>query len=134
MKTGAAQIIDIKKINGGSIAIAGHTPTVVYTESFGLPQDATFAFALKAASGGSVKLVIELESSVVEPATEKAADSNFVIPDGKSAIIADLTDEIVHVVAYSPVATKFARLKISSGVGNDASTVLDIAKLSYILK
>jgi len=127
---GNTVVIDIQKLNGGSIDVSG-TSGSVYTQSFPLPRNATFCFKLKAVSAGAVKLVIELEQSNVRPTTEKAVDAtNWAVPDSSSEIIADLTDTNTHFVAFSPAATNFARLKITKVATNAATDM--VADLSYI--
>ncbi len=137
-KKGAAVIIDLIKIQDGvdgtevgNIPMAG-AAAVFYSEAIPLPRMSTFAINIEAESGGDVKLIVELESANEVPATEGAADSKYVVPDSKSEVIADLADELMHRVPYSPIATDFARLKISADTGNDASTVLSTLEISYI--
>ena len=105
-----------------NLAVAG--VTTVYSQTYICPKDVTFGFEYQFTSDGTVKCVIEVEQGNTSPVTEGAADANMVVPDGKTALAADVTDELVHVVAYSPVVSNFFRLKVSGAGANDASTVL----------
>ena len=130
-KKGNAVVIDLVKLDGGSIDLSG-TSGSIYTESFPLPRNSTFAFRLKVSATVAVKLVFELEQSNVVPATEKAVDaSDWAVPDSASEIIADLTDTNVHIIAFPPAATNFGRLKITKDTGNTA-LLLTTGELSYI--
>lgn len=124
------QIIDILK--GGTLAVAGET--TVYSKSFPLPSGASpdFSFEFLAASSGAVKLKLELEQANVFPDTEQAADDNYVVPDSALELIDALEDTNVHIKAYPPAATLFARLKVTGLALNDASTVLSRANAVYI--
>ena len=139
VKTGFAKIIDFIAMQNAadntdlsSIAVGGESG-VFYSEAVGLPEDATFCFNVKATSGGVVKLIVDFENCNAQPETEGSADLNYVVPDGKSEVIADLNDQLAHRVPYSPAATKFGRFKITKVATNAASTVLSELSISYIL-
>jgi len=111
--------------NLSTIAIgAGAT---VYTKSFSLKYGLYFALAYKAASAGAIDLTIQLEQSHVEPTTEGASDTKYVIPTSLADIHTNLADDNWHNASFSPVAMPYGRLKITSAAGV-ANTL--VAKLS----
>ena len=131
-KVGIAVVIDFLKMAGvDEIAVA--TTGTIYSQAVGLPRNATFCATVKASSGGTITLAVELESANEVPATEEVADGNYVIPDGKSEVIAALADALVHRAPYAPAATKFCRFKITGSGSNAATTKIDRLELSYIL-
>lgn len=109
-----------------ALACAGHANEVVYSKSFKIVRAEYFAAGYMATSSGTVSLKIELEQSYTAPATEQAADTNFVVPEGASAIESALGNETMHYKALSPVTMPYARFKITCLVTNDASTVLKL--------
>ena len=125
-------VINLRDNTRTSIAIAGEVSA--YSQHFELPRGATFAVAYQAASSGTVALKIEMEQSDVLPAntTTPASDGNYVVPDDALEINDTLADKLVHMVAYAPSSTPFARFKITGNSGNDASTTLTKLKLIYI--
>lgn len=124
------KVFDI--LRGSSIAVA--SDGTAYSQAFELKNDVSFGLELQFASDGYVNVKVELEQSFELPATEQAADGNYVIPDNKtdSPISEGITDELVHLSNYQPNPTPYARLKLTgltSGNANDASTVLSKARL-----
>lgn len=99
------------------------------TYSFPLPfsADSKFCLELQFASGGAVDVKIEREQGNSEPATEGSADDNLVIPDGASAVSSGITDENVHMVAFSPNVTKYCRFLLTGQGTNAATTVISRA-------
>jgi hypothetical protein len=132
------RLIDIIAL-GGATSIAVGTTNVAYSESFLLPRGITFGWEVKFTSSGVVAVTVELEQSNQPPTTEKAQDDSFVIPVGKATSNGLFPSGIViaaatrYLVAYSPVATAFGRLKFTGTGANDASTVCTIARL-YAIK
>lgn len=124
--------VDIIALSGGSITVNG-TGTA-YSKSFQLPSDASFAFEVKFSSVGTINVKIELEQSNRKPAVESAADADWVIPVGKAAspIFSAVTVATPKIDSYAPVATVWARLKLTGLSGNDAATALDRAIMSYV--
>lgn len=130
----AARVIDTLKIAGVSSLATGGTNTT-YGRSFPMPREATFAWVFQFDSPGVVNVKIELEQSDVRPATEGAADANYVIPDGGGVISSAITDEVVHRVAYAPKVSGYGRFKftgLNSGTTNDAGTVVTKAQCTYV--
>jgi len=135
-ETPAGTVVDIVQITDtDGIAVA--STATVYSNSFPLPRQASFGVLLRIASSGTVDVLVELEQSNIRPTTEGSADTtNYaeaqdVDGDAISAI-ATITDEVMHVVNFAPVATGFARLKITGQGSNDASTVIAVAQLYYV--
>jgi len=104
------------------------TTAVVYTNAVRLSGE-YFSLSYKAGSSGVVALKIELEQAVVAPTTENAADTNYVVAEDAQDIESALADEVWHHKRIGPITLPWARLKITGGATNDASTVLQ-AKLT----
>jgi hypothetical protein len=124
-------------ILGGAASAAVAGTGVFYSESFPIPAgDPACVFDFKFTSAGSVKCKVELEQSHVEPATEGSADANFIVPTTEAGatkvIAADITDEVLHSIAYAPVGKNFARVKITGVGANDASTVVDVLRMNFL--
>ena len=112
------------------IAVAG--TAVIYTKSINLKRGEFFAIWYKATSEGTVNIKIEIEQSYKLPTTEGAVDTDWVVPESMSAVIAALDDENAHCESINPIAMPYLRLKITGGAGNDATTTLaiEIGKIS----
>ena len=108
------------------IAVAG--VTTVYSRSFKIGHGSVFGVGFKAASSGVINLKIELEQSWdgSVPTTEGSSDTDFVVGEGVTDIHSALTDTTARLKLLSPVPGTYARLKITGGTGNDASTTLDV--------
>ncbi len=107
-----------------SIAIA--STAVVYTRAFKLAFGEYFSLAYKALSAaGTPDIKIELEQSIkdVLPATEGAADTNYVVAENMANIETNLITETWHIKALNPGLSVYARLKITGNAGNAADTV-----------
>jgi len=128
--------IDVLKIAGVSSIAVATEDTAVYSKHFPLPASDSsapfFGIEYQATSAGNVVLKIELEQGNLEPTNDLAADGDYVIPDGAAEINDTVTDELVHIKAYTPAATSFARFKITPDTGNDASTVISKLKVKVI--
>ena len=114
--------------NNAPIDVAG----VTVVRSFTLPakQDAAFGYLFQFASSGIVEVQIDFEQGNVLPATEKAADPNYVLPENADPVVI-VNDTLVHIVAFSPVVTRFTRLLLTGTGANDASTQLIKGELTY---
>ena len=112
-------------IGGVALAVAG--VTVVWTESFLFEKDVTYSFEFQfdAPGAGVVECDVSLEQGNTAPATEAAASTDMVIPQGKGFILENVGDKIVHVVAYTPVVSNFMRLRIAGTGANNAGTTLE---------
>lgn len=108
---------DILSSDGTTVDIPVATTATVYTKSFSMKSGMYFALAYKAASGGNVKLKIELEESFQLPTTEGSSDTYWVTAEGASAIESALADTDQHIAALSPVTAPYGRIKIT-GLGD----------------
>lgn len=106
------------------INIAGNV--TVYSQVFRINYGQAFGIALKAASGGTVALQIQLEQSdiALTAAEEGSANANYVVGDGVSDIINALANTTKRIVVVTPVPMKYGRLKVIGGGSNDVTTTL----------
>lgn len=131
-----AVIVDVKIIDilarmaAASIAVASAGTN--YSDTFQLQEGRVYAFDYQATSSGTVEVAVSLEQSNDLPATEGAASTNFVVPEDAAALDADIGDELRHIKAYAPAATKYARFKFVGSGANHASTVISRLKVSHI--
>ena len=114
--------------DAATLAVAGTAN--VYGKSFSLGHGISFALILTATSDGAVDLDVYVQESDVVPTTEGASDTNWVVPENVSKLI-DITDETRHIIAFSPVVCRYARLYVDGQGSNHSSTVL-AAKLVII--
>ena len=105
-----------------AMPIGAHSATV-YSKSFDLTLGENFAVVLKAA-GTTINLQVQLEQSYQEPATEGAADAQWAVPNGASDIIDGLNSATIYLKSVSPVALRYARLKIITKTGNTSDVTL----------
>ncbi len=107
-----------------NIAIASHA--VVYTKAFKIAFGEYFSLAYKALSaGGAPDIKIELEQSIkdVLPATEGAADTNYVVAENMANIETNLGAETWHIKALNPGLSVYGRFKITGNAANPADTI-----------
>jgi len=132
-KTNSVRTQDILEM-GGVTSIAVASQAVVWSESFGMPRNSTFGIEYKCTST-TPKVMIEMEqgSSQLSGAGEGKIDSSYVVPDDAGEIDDSLEDELLHSIAYAPVAIAYGRFKITGLSGNDADSVIDTLKVSYVL-
>jgi hypothetical protein len=110
----------------GNTAIAVGVGATVYTDVITLYDLDTFALSYKAVCTGVPNVKIQMEQAIVAPATEGAADVNYVVPEGIADIEAALTDQYIHHRAIFPVCLTYIRLKITEVTGTVTDTVLTI--------
>ena len=125
--------VEIKNIlnSSQSADIAVASQATVYTKAFKIAFGEYFGLAYKAVSAtGSPDVKIELELGVNDapPSTEGAADTNYVEAENAADIETNLTTETWHIKSLSPVASGYARLKITGNASNAADTIVN-AKL-----
>jgi Flp pilus assembly protein TadG len=126
-------IIDILK-EGGVTSLATASELVTYSTSFPLLKAAAYGWQIQFSSSGTVNVKVEVEQGFDRPTTEGTTDpATYVVPDNKTTELISVDDELLHVTAYAPDATPYARLKITGLTGNDASTTLTTAKI-YVIK
>jgi len=126
-----ARSIDTVPITNSSDStdISCASTVATYSKSFLIGDAEYFSFDYWAyCATGTTSVKIELEQSNVLPAAEGAADSNYVVPyvsgTAQPDIITALTTESTwYSTAYSPVAKKYGRLKITA-TSSDASATL----------
>ena len=97
---------------------------VYYTKAINISKAIYFGLHLQASSAGTPALQIDMQQSFQAPTNDGAADSNFVIPDGASALYTNLADTLAHVKQISPVPMTWIRFKISGLGSNPADTTL----------
>ena len=109
------------------VSILVNATAVVYTKSFKLNNGQFFGIAARATSVlGTAAVKIELEESPLPPTTEGAAETTlFVEPDGFSDIM-DISDELMHIKAVTPIPMAYGRYKITGAGGNPADTLVRI--------
>jgi len=109
----------------GAIAVA--STGTIYTKSFDMGMASFFGVFVKAASvTGTPDFKVELQESYIEPATEGAADGNWVEPDGFSDIFEEITDKLAHIKTITPIPMKFGRYKITGLNANPADCLVTI--------
>lgn len=108
----------------GSVAIAVGAGATVYTHSIDLANLDTFSLGYKVANTGVPSIKIEMEQSDVLPATEGAADTNFVVPETISEVDPALGDNNVHRTALFPICCQYVRFKITELTTTVADSVL----------
>lgn len=113
-----------------SIAVA--TTGTAYSDTFQLQAGRVYSFDYQATSDGTVEVAVTLEQSNRLPTTESAADLKYVVPEDAAAFDIDIGDELAHIKAYAPAATKFARLKFVGAGSNHSSTVISRLVVSHI--
>ena len=105
-----------------TLAIA--SAATIYTASFIWGSSEYFALDYIASSNGTVALKIEIEQSNTLPGTEGSTDTNWVVAENMQDVESALADKTQHFKKLSPVVSKYGRLKITGGGGNDAITTL----------
>ena len=108
------------------IAVAGAAATV-YTKAIyiGLSKFHALSYYANSASGG-INLKIEVQQSFKLPTTEGAADTYWAEPENMPDIVSALTTEgTIYHKSLALIPLPYFRLKITSGVGNNADTVVN---------
>ena len=112
----------ITYLHSTTIAIA--STATIYTKSWEWGTGEYFALDYIATSDGTVNLKIEVEQGNTLPGTEGSSDTDWVVAENAQDVESALADETQHFKKLSPVVSKYGRLKITGGSGNDASTTL----------
>ena len=107
-----------------SATLAIVSTAVVYTKSFKLNKSDSFGVGYIAESDGTVALLIELQQSHQEPASEGIDDTYYVEGTSVSDIETALAVETYKIANLSPITAPYGRFKITGGATNDASTKL----------
>ena len=99
----------------------------VYTKSIKISYGAYFAVSLLLSSAnGTVDQIITVEQSFQPPATEGAADDNWVTPNGMSAIVTNRTAETMYHASLSPITMKYIRFVIAGKNSNNADATAQV--------
>lgn len=118
-------VIDLLAL-GAVTTIAIAETAVVYSDYFALPASlSAMGIILNLDSGGAIDVKVELEQGNTVP-TANAADSSWAVGD---EISAGITDTNTKVLVVQPIATKYARLKLTGQGSNHASTALARAEI-----
>jgi len=121
--------IDLMAIEGAaSIAVA--TTGTVWSKSFKMPKNKSFALEVTLASPGTVTVAVWLEqgNEALTTAEESLTHANFVIPEGDSALISAASAK-VHMVDVGPIVSKYGRIKFIGSGSNDAGTTITRCRL-----
>lgn len=103
----------------GELAVADQD--TVYTSSWVLVRKNFFGVEVQFSSDTDVDVTVYLEQSNYKEAAAGAADTNFVVAIDP---LATITDENVHLLPVAPVVAVYARLKLTGGAANAATTKL----------
>lgn len=130
----AGRMIDTLTLGGAtSAAIAVASTGTAYGLSFPVFRGCSFSFHIQLGGTGTKSVKVELEQGLVRPTAEQSADTtNYVVPDNKAPVFANIADTNLHKAAYSPIADGFCRLKFTGLGSNDASTTVTVAKCFVI--
>ena len=128
--------IDLAELTTTGGVTVGTTDTV-FTKSQPLPRDASFSVELRFSSGGVVDVLVDVEQGNVRPTTEESADTtNYAIPENTSGSsvgrVANIVNEVNHIINFSPVVSGFIRLKLTGQGSNAADTKLVSGKIVYV--
>jgi len=113
----------IWSITEGEVDIEVASTDTVYSQSFDFNYGTDFALWTQATSDGDVDIDVELEQSYIRPTTEGTTDTVYWAIPETAPVTLNLTDENVHIIALSPVAMKYGRLKFTGSGANGTVTV-----------
>ncbi len=122
--------LNIQGNNNAPVDVAG--VGIGYTVTLPLTQESSFGLLLQFSSPGSIEVKVDFEQGNNRPATEQAASPEFVIPANAISLFESITDSDIHIVAFNPVVTKYARLLLTGSGVNDPGTQLTRAELTYV--
>lgn len=112
----------------GTLAISSET--VFWSDYFEVIKNSTYGFQYQFTSSGTINCKIELEQGNTVP-NARAIDATWAVPEDAPAFDAVVGDANMHYKAYNPIATKFARFKVTGLSGVHASTILTLAKAGF---
>ena len=119
----------ILKADGTADPILLTTAAIGYSHSFDLSRGVNFGLFIGATSVlGTPSIKVELQQSHQRPVTEGAADPAWIVPDGKSALIDNMNDQLAHIVVVTPIPMTYGRLKLT-GLSGHADDSLVTARL-----
>lgn len=135
MKEKPGKLIDVLQMTNNGVGVASIAVAAAgtaYSECFPLPEgQPSIGIEYQLTSPGTTNVKLELQQSNVEPGTEGTADTNFVVPNDALELDDACADEVVHIKAYAPAFTRYARVKFTGLAGNDAGTVCSRLRVSY---
>ena len=107
--------------NTQAVPVASLTEQWTVHHPLGEPN--AFGLEFVVASGGTidVDIIIEQANTSPDPANANAADDNYQVPVGSSPVFMNVTAAGVYIVPFSPVPTKYFRVKLK-GKGSNAAT------------
>jgi hypothetical protein len=126
-KPSTNSFLDLLNDVQGAATLAVEGETAVYGKSFALEKNRTYGLHARF-TGTAINVKIELEESNQEPTTEGSADAAWAVG---TVISAGVVNSTKVVLACSPVAAKYGRLKLTGLTGNHADVVLAHAELAF---
>lgn len=102
------------------------------TVSLPLTQESSFGLLVQFSSPGSIEVAVAFEQGNTRPLIEQAADAGFAVPENVDPLFTSITDSKIHLIAFNPVVTKYARLLLTGSGVNDPGTQLTRAELTYV--
>jgi hypothetical protein len=83
-------------------------------------------FALGTSVAGAPNWTLQYEESYTPPATELAADSNWVIPNGVPALFTNRVAETAFIDEIPAVPMRYLRFKITTDAASNADSLFTI--------
>lgn len=121
-REGSVNLIGLQ--DGTTVLIPVASTATIYTVSFAVGRGNRFGLHAKAASGGTIDIVVKLEVGMVRPTTEESADTtNYSVPDGFSDIV-NLVNTGLWIKELSFPPFPFIRFKVVGQGSNAASTTI----------
>lgn len=121
-------VLDLLADVQGAASLAMAAETTVYGKSFALEKNRTYGLHARF-TGTTINVKIELEESNTDllAAEEGSAHAKWAVG---SVVSAGVVNSTKVVLACSPVAAKYGRLKLTGLTGNHADVVLVHAELA----
>lgn len=123
------EVIDLLNDIQGASSLAVASTNVVYGKSFALKKNRTYGGVFRF-TGTTVDVKVELEQSNYDltAAEEGSAHTKWAVG---ATISSGITSTAARVLAVTPVATKYARLKLTGQGSNHADVALALAELGW---
>lgn len=112
-------------------AVAVATTDVNYSDTFEV-EDCSYGLEVQFDSDGDVDVdvIMEQGNTPLLDSEQGSANANYVVPYGKSVV--NVADKLVNIIPISMAVTKYARVKVAGGAGNDATTEMTKCKIVRI--
>lgn len=118
---GGTQVIDLLNDIDAGGALAVVTTGTARTPAFFMPRNASYSVEIKmAGTGPDVKIDIECGNG--KPDTERASDSDFVLPEAGSALTTQINDANSHFIVLSPTVCQYVRF-LFTGISSNGADV-----------